>query len=207
MNGSTWRTLTLALLVALALAAGNRVSHAADEGTPPGSLRFEGSNLLTTAHGSFHQWRFRRIDVDPEHPERSVVEVEVDVASLDTGIGRRNDHLRSADFFDVARFPTAFVRVSDAVSDGTSADGHPRYRAKFDVRIRGVEKTLDGHFEVLGTSPLKVEGELLLDRVEFGVGEPHSRWNPLSVQDEVPVHFSAVIPLPGAPADGSRSEP
>ena len=35
----------------------------------------------------------------------SHVEATVDVKSIDTGSGMRDDHLRSADFFDVARFP------------------------------------------------------------------------------------------------------
>jgi len=195
MRNGRWSRLAMALLAALVLAAVNAVARAEDEETPPGSLHFEGRNLLMTAHGSFHRWRFRRIEIDREHPERSVVEVEVDIESLDTGIGRRDDHLRSEDFFDVANFPKAFVRVYDASADGESDAGNPRYRAKFAVRIRDVEETLDGHFEVVSMSPPRVEGEILVNRIEFGVGEPPSRWNPVSVEAEVPVRFSARIPI------------
>jgi len=164
------------------------------DAAPPGSLEFVGRNSLMTANGIFHRWRFLRVEVDREHPERSVVEVEVDVASLDTGIERRDDHLRTADFFDVERWPTASVRITEASPDGESAAGNPRYRASFQIRIRDVEKTLPGTFEVVSQSPPRVEGELVLNRLDFGVGEPRSWWNPASVQNDIPVRFSVSIP-------------
>jgi polyisoprenoid-binding protein YceI len=43
--------------------------------------------------------------LDEEDLTRSVVEATIDASSIDTGTGQRDDHLRSADFFDVARFP------------------------------------------------------------------------------------------------------
>ena len=49
------------------------------------------------------------ITVD-EVPERSHVEVAFKAASIDTGIGERDRHLRSPDFFDVERYPTIHFR-------------------------------------------------------------------------------------------------
>ena len=53
--------------------------------------------------------RFREVSgtitVD-EVPERSHVEVDINAVSIDTGIGERDRHLRSPDFFDVERHPT-----------------------------------------------------------------------------------------------------
>jgi polyisoprenoid-binding protein YceI len=150
--------------------------------------------MLMTANGTFHRWRFTRVDIDREHPERSVVEVEVDIASIDTGIERRDAHLRTADFFEVETWPTASVRITDASPDGESDAGTPRYRADFMIRIRDVEKTLPGTFEVVAEKPPRVEGELVLNRTDFGVGEPHRRWNPTSIREEIPVRFSVQIP-------------
>jgi polyisoprenoid-binding protein YceI len=45
--------------------------------------------------------------VDDSHPEKSHVNVEIDVASLDSNHAERDKHLRSADFFDVATYPKA----------------------------------------------------------------------------------------------------
>jgi len=57
--------------------------------------------------------RFRGVEgyVDiAENPEDSVVEVTIDMASVDSGDATRDEHLRSADLFDVARHPQATFR-------------------------------------------------------------------------------------------------
>jgi len=187
-------------LLVVGLAAANaacQATHAPQpaEGarTAPGSLEFVGRNRLATARGTFHRWGFQRVEIDREHPERSVVEIEVDIASIDTGIEGRDEHLRSADFFDVATFPAATIRVQDAVADGESESGRPRYRAVFRVRIRGVEKAIDGRFEVVSLSPPRVEGDLVLNRSDFGIGPAYRWWNPASIRSEVPIHFSTPI--------------
>jgi polyisoprenoid-binding protein YceI len=165
----------------------------ADEGTTPGSITFEAKNLFSTAHGRFHQWRVVRADVDPAEPGRGIVEVEVDVASIDTGIDRRDEHLRTADFFDVENFPTARVRVHDAEAIGPGESGHPRYRAQFDIAIHGVEKTVEGEFELTQASPPTVDGSIVLNRVDFGVGTPYTWWVPGSIEETIPVHFGAAL--------------
>jgi len=159
----------------------------------PGSIRFVGKNGLVTAKGTFHRWRITEAELTPDDPASGFVEVEITIASLDSGNGRRDDHLRSEDFFESSRWPTATVRVHSARRDGTSERGNPRYGARFDVRIRDVTKTLPGSFEVVGSDPPQVEGRLTLNRVDFGVGEGHSRWNPLSIREEVPIEFSASL--------------
>ena len=167
-------------------------TDAADE-SPAGTISFEGRNLFGTAKGTFHRWRITHAEVDRSRPEKGVVVVELDIESIDTGNRRRDKHLRSDDFFDAASYPKATVRVHGTRPDGQSERGNPRYTAKFDVHIKEVEKSLDGAFEVTSLDPPTVEGELTIDRVEFGVGGPYRRWNPMSVKREVPVRFSATI--------------
>jgi len=67
-------------------------------------IGFEVHQLLGAAKGEFHRFS-GSIDLDRENPERSSVSARIEVASIDTGIKKRDDHLRSADFFDVAKFP------------------------------------------------------------------------------------------------------
>jgi polyisoprenoid-binding protein YceI len=165
------------------LATGEEASSAA------GKIEFVGKNALATAHGTFHDWQIVESQVAPNNPAGGFVVVEIDVASLDTDNRRRDDHLRSADFFDVERWPTARVRIHSASPDGYG------YKAKFDIEIRDVKKTLDAVFEIVSREPVRVRGSVTLDRTDFGVGDPKS-WNPMSITDEIPITFEVTLPAP-----------
>lgn len=186
---------TRGLIGFVALVGGMALVGQGDAGeAAPGSITFSARNMVLTAEGSFRGWHFVRVAGDREHPEDGVVEVEVDVASIDTGNEGRDDHLRRDDFFDVERFPTAHVKLYGATASGESADGNPRYGVSLDVRIRDVEKTVRGEFEVVSMTPPTVEGTVVLNRVDFGVGGAYRGWNPLSVREDVQVRFRAVLP-------------
>ena len=57
-----------------------------------------------------------------EEPAESTVEVVIDMATVSSGDQARDDHLRSADFFDVDRYPTATFRSTSVDRFGASAD-------------------------------------------------------------------------------------
>src|SRR5213592_2683716 len=72
---------------------------------PSGStIGFSVHQFLGTTHGKFAKFN-GRINVDREHPENSSVTAQIDVRSIDTRIKKRDDHLRSAEFFNVEKFP------------------------------------------------------------------------------------------------------
>src|SRR5690606_12015883 len=54
--------------------------------------------------------RFNKVDgsvtVDESDPTKNAFQITIDAASIDTGVERRDNHLRTADFFDVEQFPT-----------------------------------------------------------------------------------------------------
>lgn len=60
--------------------------------------------MVSTVSGEFRKYR-ATLDIDDRAIEKSSVSVTIDTASIDTGIAKRDDHLRSADFFDVAKYP------------------------------------------------------------------------------------------------------
>jgi polyisoprenoid-binding protein YceI len=158
------------------------------------SITFVSGNMLGTANGTFHSWRITDLSVDLQNPGTGFVDVEVDIASVDTGIERRDKHLRTEDFFDVERYPTATAHVYDVAPDGRSDNGNPRYTAKFDLDIHGVKKTIAGRFEVVSMTPPTATGSLELNRRDFEVGGGYSSWNPMSVKEEVTIHFTASMP-------------
>ena len=79
-----------------------------------------------------------------EEPGESTVEVTIDMASVDSGSQARDDHLRSADFFDAGRHPTAAFsgRVADWQGTGGWLAGQ--------LTIRGVTRPVTLELEYLG---------------------------------------------------------
>jgi polyisoprenoid-binding protein YceI len=154
----------------------------------PGSIEFVGQNMIATANGQFHVWRI--IDQSPAGTPvgERWAEVEVDLASVDTGISRRDDHLRDPDFFEVTTWPIARIRAHSLVAS-KEANAEGRYAARFDIDLHGIKKTLEGEVTRVSEVPLVFEGSLIVNRLDFGVGAPPSRWNPMSVDVEIPVRF------------------
>ena len=70
----------------------------------------------------------------------STVEATIDVASIDTGNAKRDEHLRSPDFFDVAKFPTMTFK-----SRKITPAGDKKWKVTGDLTMHGVTKevTLD----------------------------------------------------------------
>lgn len=110
-------------------------------------------------------------EVDEENLAGSSIRVTIDAASIDTGVERRDDHLRSADFLDVANHPQITF-----VSKSMEKVGETDYRVTGDLTIRGTTREVTFPVTVLGpiADPrggrrIGVEGELTIDRQDYGV--------------------------------------
>src|SRR5919112_1654532 len=71
--------------------------------------------LVARVHGRFDRVG-GRLHLDAENPRRSSVALTIDAASIRTNNADRDAHLRSADFFEVDRYPTISF-VSTTVAD------------------------------------------------------------------------------------------
>ena len=81
------------------------------------TIGFTVHQYLGTTHGKFTRFD-GRIDLDWEHPEKSSVAARIDVRSIDTGIKKRDDHLRSPEFFNVAKFSEITFKSHSAKQTG-----------------------------------------------------------------------------------------
>jgi len=68
------------------------------------TIGFSVHQFLGATQGKFTKFN-GNIDADREHPENSSVMAQIDVRSIDTRIKKRDDHLRSPEFFNVEKFP------------------------------------------------------------------------------------------------------
>jgi len=67
------------------------------------AIGFRVHQFLGTTNGKFTRFS-GSIDLDRQHPEHSSVSARIQVSSIDTGIKKRDDHLRSPEFFNVAKY-------------------------------------------------------------------------------------------------------
>src|SRR5437867_6484549 len=67
-------------------------------------LNFIGDALFVSAHGYFERWD-SDFQMDPGNLENSSLAITIESASLNTRVTQRDNHLRSADFLDVANHP------------------------------------------------------------------------------------------------------
>ncbi|MCX8063572.1 MAG: YceI family protein [Candidatus Hydrogenedentes bacterium] len=120
---------------------------------------------------------------DPANPSKSSVEVEVDVSKVNTLNPKRDEHLRSADFFDVQNYPKA--RFKGSVVEKTSDN---KYKGKGILNFRGIEKEIE--FEVWkvgegkdrqGEHRIGFEAGFTIKRSDFGM----SKYPPPQISDEV----------------------
>lgn len=68
-------------------------------------------------------------------PKTASVEATIDASTIDTGVDKRDEHLRSADFFDVAKYPTITFK-----SRKVEAAGSGRLKVTGDLTMHGVTK-------------------------------------------------------------------
>ncbi len=102
--------------------------------------------MVTTVRGQFREFT-AEVDFDEGHPECSSVVAHIDASSVETGIEARDAHLRSPDFFDVAKYPELVFRGTNIERSG---DG---YKIHGDLTIRGETRPVILDAEIVGIVP------------------------------------------------------
>ena len=77
------------------------------------------------------------VELDDKDITKSRVEVTINTNSINTNVQKRDDHLRGADFFDVAKFPTMTF-----VSKKVARNGNDKLKVTGDLTLHGVTKTV-----------------------------------------------------------------
>jgi polyisoprenoid-binding protein YceI len=163
--------LTLAAAVALASPALAADMYTLDK--PHATVLFQIRHFMTTVTGKFKDFD-GSIQIDHARPESSSVEFAIQAASVDTNEPKRDDHLRSADFFNVAQNPTITFKSTRVKPAANNA-----YEVTGELTIRGVTKSITLPVTVLGeikdpwgNSRIGFEIATTINRKDFGVS-----WN------------------------------
>lgn len=129
------------------------------------------------------------LDFDPADPGKARVTVTIPLDKFTTGVPDLDEHLRSADFFETAKYPTATFN-SSRVEKGAMAD---RYRLSGELELHGVRKpvVLDVRLNKIGVNPrnnvasIGFDATTTLKRSDFGLG----RFVP-QVSDEIRIEIT-----------------
>jgi polyisoprenoid-binding protein YceI len=172
----TRRNALLALVLALATAATAAARPPQDGAVvyqfDPAhtSINFAVRHLvISTVRGRFHDFA-GTIRYDEADVAKSSVEFSAKIASIDTDVPQRNEHLRSPDFFDAAKYPEMTFKSTKVTR---SDDG---FVCAGTLTIKGVSKTVEIPFKLAG--PIKdpwgnnrigVEGSLTINRQDYGI--------------------------------------
>jgi polyisoprenoid-binding protein YceI len=129
--------------------------------------------MVATVKGTFRRLS-GKVVLDEQNPTRSLIEAEIDAASIDTRQEQRDAHLRSADFFDTDQYPAIAFR-----SKQIEQLRHGHFRVIGELSIRGttrevvldVEETGRGG-DPWGNQRIGYSARTTINREEFGL-----KWN------------------------------
>jgi len=109
--------------------------------------------MFSTVRGEFHDFH-GTIVIDYDTPENSSVDVTIDAASISTRDEKRDAHLRSADFFDVEKYPTLTFK-----STSIDFDSPDDFTITGDLTMHGITHSVEIEAEQTGhgTNPWGID--------------------------------------------------
>jgi polyisoprenoid-binding protein YceI len=111
------------------------------------TIEFRLSHMMGKVVGKFTKFD-GRIDLDRDHPQQSSVMVKMQTASIDTGIAKRDTHLRSEEFFDVAKYPVITFKSRSVTQTGPQTGD-----ILGDLTMHGVTKPITLHVKLATPLP------------------------------------------------------
>jgi polyisoprenoid-binding protein YceI len=126
--------------------------------------------MISKVHGGFEKVS-GTFNYDAKNPEASKVDVEIDVNSISTREPQRDAHLKSADFFDVEKYPTIRFNSTRFVANGDEM------KITGDLTIHGVTQSvvldIEGptaeHKDPWGNTKIGLSGTTKIKRKDFGL--------------------------------------
>jgi len=187
MKGKTYMSrLLLVITAAIALSASAFAQAKAWQIDPNHSAaQFSVRHMgISTVRGAFTKVS-GTVTYDPADPSKTALEASIDASSVDTRVEKRDNDLRSPNFFDVAKFPTLTFKSKHVEATGTG-----KLKITGDLTIHGVTKEVvldvDGPSAPVqdprGNSHMGASASTKINRKDFGVNGGSA-----VVGDEVPI--------------------
>jgi polyisoprenoid-binding protein YceI len=135
-------------------------------------------------------------DIDPDHPEKSVVEMTIQTASIDTGNPARDNDLRTSNFLEVDKYPAIKFKSTSAAQSGPD-----RYTLTGDLTIKDATRPVTIEITRLGeiNDPemmghrIGYSARTQLNRREFGLAFDFVRDGRLVVGNEIQIEIEGEL--------------
>jgi polyisoprenoid-binding protein YceI len=108
--------------------------------------------------------------------------ITVAAASIDTGVKKRDDHLRSADFFDVAKYPDITFTATSVTLSGENAT----VVGTLTVRDQTRPVTVSGAVSSNGPDEISLDAELPVNRGQYGLS--FNQLGMMSMDNVITIH-------------------
>ena len=152
---------------------------------------------ISTVRGAFTKVS-GSVTYDPANPGKTLIDVTIDTSSVDTRVERRDNDLRSPNFFDAAKFPTLTFK-----SKHTEANGAGRLKVTGNLTIHGVTKEVvlevEGPSEPMkdprGNQHMGASASTKINRQDFGVSADKGM-----VGDDISIMIDVELIQPPPPA-------
>jgi polyisoprenoid-binding protein YceI len=152
--------------------------------TDESKINFVGSKVTGSHDGGFKEFD-GEIHVLPDRPEASSVKVVIDTTSLWSDNDRLTGHLKSADFFEVDKYPTATFTSTDIRRDGD------RYTVTGNLDMHGVTKSISFPAQIQAAPDrVTANAEFAIKRFDFNIVYPGKAED--LIRDEVVVKLDLV---------------
>jgi len=187
-NANTARATTSAVTAPAPAAPVSATEHLTIDAAAS-SIGFTGAKVTGQHNGSFPTFT-GTLDLDPARVENSRVAVDIDTTSVTTDTPRLTTHLKSADFFDVERFPRATFTSTAIAPGGASGATHT---ITGNLALHGVTRAISFPATVtVSPSEVTATAEFVINRREFGIvyaGMPDNL-----IRDDVAMHLRLRAP-------------
>jgi polyisoprenoid-binding protein YceI len=147
-SGRSLPALALGALLLLTIAASAQATGTWEFDKAHSGATFQIRHLFTMVSGRFTDFS-GTINFDEKNPVNSTVEVTIQAGSISTDNQMRDNHLKSADFFNVEKFPTLTFK-STKIEKGDKAD---TYKVTGDLTMVGITKPVVLEVESMGSGP------------------------------------------------------
>jgi polyisoprenoid-binding protein YceI len=147
---------------------------------------------LSHVRGKFNDFTVA-IVYDDKEVSKSSVDAVIKATSIDTGIERRDNHLRTADFFEAEKYPEITFKSSSVVKKGKG------YIARGTFTMRGVSKEIELPFvingvnrdEKTGKTTLGLTARTTVNRREYGINFSQPA-NPTFLGDTIEIELNLI---------------